>query len=78
MNKANKKFVGQLKTGDRVQMHRMVKGHKMLQTFDVIGIEWCDEGSEFEHVNLSLLGVDSDYVGVPLCTTTETIRVVED
>lgn len=78
MNKVNKKFVGQLKAGDRVQMHRMVKGHKMLQTFDVTGIEWCDEDSEFEHANLSLLGVDSDYVGVQSWYTTETIRVVED
>lgn len=73
----SKKLVGQLKTGDRVQMHRIVNGHKMLKTFDICGIEWSDEGTEFEHANLSLLGVDCDYVGVQSWYTSETIRVVE-
>jgi len=75
--KAEKKFVGELKTGDRVQISKFVDGSKVLLTYDVTGIEWFAEDTEHEHAALSLLGVDTNFVGVQTWYTIETIRVLE-
>jgi len=77
--KTEKKFVGELKSGDRVQISKYINFEKVLLTYDITGISWSEENDEgFEYACLSLLGVDTDYVGVQTWYTTETIRVVDN
>lgn len=73
-----KKFVGQLKTGDRVQISQMHMGNKVLFNYDISGIEYSDDESEFDYATISLVGVGFDYIGVQTWYMQETIRVVED
>lgn len=75
--KANKKFVGQLKFGDRVQISQMVDGQKILKTYDITSIEFCEQDTDSEYAEMSLVGVGHDYVGTQTWYTVETIRVVE-
>lgn len=75
--KTIKKFVGQLKFGDRVQISQMVGGHKVLKTYDITGIEFYSDQVEHEFAEMSLVGVGHDYVGTQTWYTVETIRVVE-
>lgn len=74
---SNRKLVGQLKFGDRVQISGVVCGHKVLKTYNITSIEFCNQDTEFEYAEMSLIGVGHDYVGVQTWYTIETIRVVE-
>ncbi len=78
MLRSEKRFVGELKAGDQVQISRIVDKKKVLMTYDLVGVEWSGEESEFEYATLSLVGLDSDYVGTQTWYTTEEIRVVTE
>lgn len=73
---AKKKFVGQLKFGDRVQISEMVQGHKVLKTYDITSIEFYED-DEVEYAEMSLIGVGHNCASHQIWYTQETIRVVE-
>ncbi len=75
--KAEKRFVGELQFGDRVQISSIVNKQKVLKTYDITGIEFHRNDLESDYAEISLLGVGHDYVGVQTWYTIETIRVVK-